>query len=196
MTTARVWHTATRLSDGRVLIAGGQDSIGGGLASAELYDPSTGTFSPTRSMTSPRQNQSATLLSDGRVLVAGGAAFDATGRPLGNGPLASAELYEPKNGSFSLTGSMAFVAEFYTATLLSDGRVLFAGGDDGMASLASAQLYDPQAGTFSSIGSMTVGREGHTATLLLDGRVLIAGGQRAGDTNAGAPFDSAELYRP
>jgi WD40 repeat protein len=194
MSTARVWHTATRLPDGRVLIAGGENGTGGGLASAELYDPKTGTFSPTGSMTTPRQNQSATLLPDGRVLIAGGADFDATGRPLGNGPLASAELYDPKNGSFSLTGSMTFVAEFYTATLLSDGRVLFAGGDDGMASLASTQLYDPKAGTFASAGSMATGREGHTATLLSDGRVLIAGGQSAGNTQAGSPFASAELY--
>jgi hypothetical protein len=80
--------------------------------------------------------------------------------------------------------------------LLSDGRVLFAGGDDGLASLSSAQLYNPSTGIFNSIGSMTTGREGHTATLLSDGRVLIAGGQSAGNTNSGTPFASAELYQP
>jgi hypothetical protein len=147
-------------------------------------------------MTTPRQNHTATSLSDGRVLVAGGAAFDATGRPLANGPLPTAELYDPKTGTFSPTGSMVSVAELYTATLLSTGRVLFAGGDDDGGSLASAELYDSKTATFSEIGSMTVGREGHTATLLPDGRVLIAGGQAAGNSNAGAPFASAELYQP
>jgi hypothetical protein len=195
MGSARAFQTATLLLDGRVLIAGGADTSGG-LASAELYDPKTGTFSTTGSMAEPREEHTATRLSDGRVLVAGGASFDRTDRPLGNGPLASAELYDPKTGTFSSTGSMVFAAEFYTATLLSDGRVLFVGGDIGRASLASAQVYDPKTGAFGSAGSMTVGREGHTATLLPDGRVLIAGGQAAGNSDSGASFASAELYQP
>jgi len=56
--------------------------------------------------------------------------------------------------------------------------------------------YDPKAGTFASAGSMATGREGHTASLLSDGCVLIAGGQSAGNTQAGSPFASAELYEP
>jgi Kelch motif len=198
MSTPRVSQTATLLTDGRVLVAGGNDGTGaaGGLASAELYDPTTGRFSPTSSMNTPRENQTATLLTDGRVLVAGGAAFDANGRPMGNGPLASAELYDPHSGRFIFTGSMTLLAENYTATLLADGRVLFAGGDDGSGSLAAAEIYDSFAGTFSSIGSMAAGRVGHTATLLADGRVLIAGGQPAGNSNSGTPLASAETYLP
>ena len=83
---------AMLLDDGRVLIAYGD-------ASAELYDPATGTFSPTGSMTTARVVASATRLADGRVLIAGGLA-----QPGGTKTLASAELYDPKSGTFSPTG--------------------------------------------------------------------------------------------
>jgi hypothetical protein len=73
-------------------------------ASAELYDPKTGTFSPTGSMATARHLYTATLLLDGRVLVAGGS----NGNDAGD--LASAELYDPKTGAFSLTGPMATTA--------------------------------------------------------------------------------------
>jgi WD40 repeat protein len=181
MTVAR-GGTATLLSDGRVLLAGGT-----GDASAELYDPKTGTFSPTGSMvrgarTGTRGGHTATLLLDGRVLIAGGADLSIL--------VASAELYDPKTGTFSPTGSMATARSEHTATLLSDGRVLIAGGSDASGDLASAELYDPKTGAFSPAGSMTTTRFGHTATLLSDGRVLIAGGA------GGAVSVSAELYQP
>jgi hypothetical protein len=86
MSSAREWQTATLLSDGRVLITGGFDSPGY-LATAELYDPQSGTFSPTGSMSSARSGATATLLSDGRVLITGGYG--------GSGPLATAEIYTP-----------------------------------------------------------------------------------------------------
>jgi hypothetical protein len=137
MTTFRIGQTTTLLSDGRVLIAGGFDrTLTMSLASAELYDPETGTFSPTGSMTTPRVSQTATLLSDGRVLIAGG--NDSPGDSLAGGRVASAELYDPTTGRFSPTGSMTTLRVDHTATLLSDGRVLIAGGSG-----SSAELYQP-----------------------------------------------------
>ena len=188
MTEPRAYHTATLLSDGRVLIAGGLDGKGDGLASAELYDPATGTFNSTGSMTAARSWDTATLLPDGRVLIAGGQVNSDT-----DVVLASAELYDPATGKFNPTGSMTAALSSHTATLLSDGHVLIAGGvSTDLEALASAELYDPASGKFSPAGSMTAARSSHTATLLSDGRVLIAGG-------IGTDLDahlSAELYDP
>jgi hypothetical protein len=211
MTTDRGGATATLLQDGRVLIAGGLTDTAT-LASAELYDPTTGKFSRTGSMSAAREGQSATLLSDGRVLIAGGVppyplamalAYHPKPGAQGTAPetmtgqpnLSSAELYDPKTGKFSITGSMSVGRRGQTSTLLADGRVLVAGGanesggGDGPA-LSSAELYNPATGTFSTTATMTSGREYDTATLLSNGRVLIAGGI----DESGRNVTSAELY--
>jgi hypothetical protein len=187
MASARDVHTATLLSDGRILIAGGSDGSKF-VASAELFDPKTGKFSPTGPMRTARAMHTATLLPDGRVLIAGGSI------PVGDssGVVASAELYDPATGKFSPTGPMTTAREGQTATLLSGGRVLIAGGvDAGEVTVASTELYDPATGTFSPTGSLATARSGHSATALPDGRVLIAGGD---DGSKG--LASAELYDP
>ena len=191
MTIPRIYQTATLLPDGRVLVAGGSTdgAFTAALSTAELYDPRTGTFTATGSMTTPRFEHTATLLRDGRVLIAGGSD--------GRAPLGTAELYDPRTGTFTATGSMATPRNGQSAMLLQDGRVLIAGGGGAAGILASAELYDPQSGTFVPTGSMVTARFVHPATLLGDGRVLIAGGQYAiRERLEWGPTDLAELYDP
>jgi N-acetylneuraminic acid mutarotase len=189
MTEARGYgHTATLLPDGTVLVAGGVCSLAcsrGALASGELYDPRLGSWTTAGEMIQARANHTATLLADGRVLVAGGAYSSGTGL----GGLASAELYDPGNGSWASTGDMD-EARYYghSATLMSNRMVLVAGG--GLVEVASAELFDPGSGSWTATGRMNEVRGGHTATLLSGGRVLVAGGA----VGSGRPLASGELY--
>ncbi|MGB8011819.1 MAG: kelch repeat-containing protein [Terriglobales bacterium] len=188
---ARDCHTATLLQNGMVLITGGR-SGNNTLSSAELYDPTTGNFTFTGSLLAARCDHSATLLQNGTVLIAGGY-YVGSGLPT----LAAAELYDPTTGTFSSTGSLGTARYGHSATLLTDGKVLVAGGvtsSDGytFVTIASAELYDPVAGTFSATGSLNTARSA-PATLLENGQVLVAGGS---SISAGAPFASAEIYDP
>jgi hypothetical protein len=190
VTVPRAFHTATLLPSGKVLIVGGFqfNFPNSALASAELYDPSSGTFSATGSMTAGRVDHTATLLGNGEVLIAGGYGNLQLG-------LSSAELYDPSTMMFSPTGSMTSGRGNQTASLLGNGRVLVAGGYSGFPGpgLSSAEIYDPSTGTFASTGSMTAGRGDHTATLLPNGKVLIAGGFTDFPCTPGA-LAIAELY--
>ena len=205
MSVARTDATATLLPSGEVLVAGGVGSRGRQLASAEIYNPSTGTFNPTGSMHTARSGHTATLLGNGKVLVAGGGCNKGHGNCdagsfLDN--LRSAELYNPKTGTWSTTGSMQFEREYFAATLLGDGDVLVAGGfatcdDDFCSDNRQAELYDPKTGTWSATGSMQRAREQFSATLLANGDVLVAGGLNEGGFNGYTKtFSEAELYDP
>jgi WD40 repeat protein len=126
-------HTATLLAGGRVLITGGADNRdwNGRYVTSLLYDPTSGTFTPSSAMSAARfkmRDASATL-PDGNVLVAGGSTV--------------VELYDPASGTFSPVEGTLDTERFYqTATTLPDGRVLISGGyDPSITSTARAWIF-------------------------------------------------------
>jgi N-acetylneuraminic acid mutarotase len=221
MSTPRVQHSATLMSNGRVLVAGGlattaesgPDAVG--LVSAEVYDPSTGKWTATGDMISPRARHTATLLQDGRVLVAGGicngpppgrpAIFSPDLDPMG--AVATAELYDPQTGKWTSTGTMTTPRVGHAATLLPDGEVLVAGAEHADDTFGwpepfkrgiqdSAELYNPATGKWIATGSMTAARTDEVAALLGNGKVLVAGGFGPLTATTHGALASAEVYDP
>lgn len=187
------------LPSGKVLVLGGLGRwlaptvpTGGAVDVAEIYDPSTGTFTATAKMMQPRQQFTASLMTNGKVLVAGG-----VGRT-GQGD--TAEIFDPAGdggaGSFSFTASMEVERYDHAATALPSGMVVVSGGGGVISGTrtASAEVFDPTgnagAGKWTTI-AMGEPRERHTSTLLANGKVLVAGGTR--DTTQ---LKSAEIYTP
>jgi len=191
MTTPRTHHTATLLLNGKVLITGGTDPTRPGSysasASAELFDPNTGTFTATGNMTTRHVSGSATLLADGRVLITGGNVVD-DGTGAFTNLWSVAELYDPSTGTFTATGNMVRPQAGNTSTLLNSGKVLISGtcqdwfDIDADAEGDRPELYDPVTGTFSAAGAKKTRWCSGPVILLANGQVLVAG--------------TAELYDP
>jgi uncharacterized delta-60 repeat protein len=198
--TARDSQTATLLSNGKLLVTGGQTNGGFTSAAAEVYDPGTGIWTATGSMNADRAHHTATVLPNGKILVAGGTSS-------ANGTLSSAELYDLAVGTWTMTGTMTSERSFHTATLLPNGQVLVVGGKrDHNKAISDAELYDPVTGTWTATSQLNFARASHTATLLPNGQVLVAGGARFGrkqSLTVLAPrlihphaLSSAEVYEP
>jgi hypothetical protein len=157
LNTPRLFHTATLLKTGKVLIAGGLDSNNAYIGQAELYDPATGTFTATGSMVDPRHLHTATLLATGKVLIVGGEGA--------NTFVAPPEIYDPDTGAFTTTGTLVTPQWLPAlAVLLPDRTVLVAGGSSIFASAGVpgccdaryAELFDPTTGTFSETGGLQI----------------------------------------
>src|SRR2546426_942401 len=140
---------------------------------------------PIADLNQPRAEHTATLLASGTVLIAGG-------RDAADQPLASAEIYDPATGGYTLLASPLPAPVWgHTATRLDDGTVLIAGGQRGARYRRAAQLFDPASDTFAALTPMSTPRGRHTATLLRDGRVVVIGG-----TDGVGPLASLEIYDP
>ncbi|WP_437623993.1 kelch repeat-containing protein [Sorangium sp. So ce1151] len=187
MNAARVYHAATLLQNGQVVVTGGDSDLGQGATRVQVYDPATTTWRAARPMSVPRAEHTSTLLSGGKVLVAGGR------RP--GEVLASAEVYDPEKDTWTATGTMNVPRAAYAATSISGGKVLVMGGYSergGSSRVASAEVYDPERGTWTAVAAMRVVRSGHTATLLQSGKVLVVGGE----DDHGRGHSTAEVYDP
>jgi hypothetical protein len=198
MESERADHSGTLLASGEVLIVGGWNGHAADAADdppwdplfAELFDPSSGSFTASGSMSTTRIGDSAIRLASGKVLVLGGVpSLQNVHQQLPDPHYA--ELYDPAAGTLSSAGNFTLSRTNYTATLLNDGMVLIAGGEQAGIKMTSSELLDPTTGTLSATGGLTIARTGHTATRLNDGRVLATGGT----DSSGNALASAELYQ-
>jgi hypothetical protein len=144
--TRRASHTATLLPNGKVLVAGGTSLISAQaitvpfdpvLASAEIYDPTTGTWTPTASMGQAREKHTATLLANGKVLVVGGDNYFGGVFPT------TAEVYDPATEKWSPTLPLVSGRREHITVLLPDGKVLVAGGFNTSDTGSATELFDP-----------------------------------------------------
>ncbi|MCM2303486.1 MAG: fibronectin type III domain-containing protein [Elusimicrobia bacterium] len=216
MTVARASHTATLMTNGCVLVVGGNAAATDAAVpvptnSANIYNPATGnwgpvTVGPSINLATARFNHTATLLNDGRVLICGGQNTNADG--VGNA-IQSCEFFTPNpsaaactQGTFSAAPSLLSARYSHTATLLKDGRVWFAGGRNPLVTatggyLPTTERYDPGSNSFQSASPMIEARAHHTATLMGDGKALVIGGYNKRDVLANTGItESAEIYDP
>jgi hypothetical protein len=184
---------------GDVLIAGGASASNKSLATAEFFDPSTSQFFATGHAAASRAGAAAAPLSESKVLLDGGFSGGATIKQfslnLYGKVIGSAEIFDRVTGAFSAAAPMATPRMAFTATRLSNGKILVAGGFDNSGNvLDNAEVYDPGERKFVAVSNpMRDCRVFHTATLLLSGKVLVTGGATnlSGDTT-----NSADLYDP
>lgn len=176
MSAPRASATVAALTDGKVLIAGGYDG-GRVLRSAEVFDPATGRLAPVGDLRIARSGATGTLLPDGRILLVGGGDGESAGRRA----LASAEIFDPATGRFTMTGSLAQRRYKHGAVALPSGDVLIVGGSDERdygGKLRSVERYDAASGTFRNAGRLASARFKLADGILLvaPGKVLVAAG--------------------
>lgn len=170
MTIARESHTATLLKNGKVLITGGHKGRRQNIIifdSAEIFDPSTSSFSSTGRMKKIRHKHDAVLMADGRVLITGGA-----DERDGDGAYKDSEIYDPAKGVFLTTAGMQFTRYKHkgTSLLLNNNLVLIPGGSP------QVELYNPETNSFKTIGTVGTNKLFSSSVFLQSGDALITGG--------------------
>ncbi len=178
MHSARTLATGTRLSSGKVLVAGGLNAAGNLVSSGEVYNPTSNSWTPvSNAMSTPRALGSAVLLASGKAMIAGGASV--------NSPsvitTSAVDFYDPATNRFSAGPAMDVAPALFGLTSLADGRVLEAGGDvaagtGDISPLAETEVYSPATNAWFSAGSLPTAEAGLTTTLLQNGQVLAAAG--------------------
>jgi hypothetical protein len=180
LTYARDGYAGAVLPDGKVLVTGGDVHLGPDTptTSCELYDPVPGTWSAAGPLGTARSFHNAILLNNGQVLIVGGASGGS-----GSSCLTSCELYDPSTNTCSPTGSMAEGRALIGIWLLSNGKVLVAGGIPTFVigtSLGTSELYDPSTGLWTPTGDLNTAVGGPSAVTLSDGTPLCIAGNQSG----------------
>lgn len=184
----RWWDTATLLTNGMVLVAGGTiENDTNGFADtneSELYDPVAGAPALTGFMIDARNSYQATLMTNGQVLASGG------------GGDATSEIYNPASGTWGNLANMTTERQDHIAVLLPNGKVLVAGGinDNTATDLSSAEIYNPVLGTWTATASMPYPADTFAAVLLTNGMVLVCGGSDASQSIFAET--NAAIYNP
>jgi hypothetical protein len=192
MELGRSFFTANVLRDGRVLVAGGFDGSSGNIEfkSAELYDPSTASWTPAANMNDVRAAAVSARLPSGRVLMLGG-------ENLVSPALDSGEIYDPRTNTWTSTAPMISPRAEDFVAMVSRGthhpHVLVAGGFGPNGPITDSEVYDVSTNTWHSVGPMNEGRGEFDWVRLSDGRILAAGGCCTPD---GQAISSAEIYDP
>jgi hypothetical protein len=178
MIQGRSSATADLLPDGKVLVAGGWSSSPfGPLGTAELFDPTTGTFQKTGSMATRLYKHASAAPRDGRVVIVGGET------QIGQ-TLSGVHIYDPATGAFTAQGKLVEHRGEATVVPLADGRVLVLGGGAADANgnfigfRRSVEIYDPATGQSVITDRFDEPRAVPAAVTLADGRILLAGGLR------------------
>ena len=191
-------QAAVLLRDGRVLVVGGTTNDGDETARAAIYDPGRDTWTPKENMSTERGHPEAVLLAGGRVLVTGDSPSVFGGLD-GFGAIGgAAEIFDPETDKWTPTASLSRPRTGHTLTLLPNGRVLAAGGEDPTGSdylvYSTTEVYDPISNTWSPGPDLSEPRGDHSATLMPDGRVLLIGG--IGQEDERYPLISMEFVTP
>lgn len=204
----RALGVAVVLRDGRVLLSGGVDNVGGGVSTCEVWDPKTGRFTPTGSMSVARIAHGGCQLPDGTVLVSGGTTtFSNPVLTLANAQN-SCEIWNPKTGNWSVTGSMRARRLAHGLDALQTGDSIATGGFEvrpilnfptPIGSVKTCELYNFATRKWSSAASMKTARAVHlwNNVQLRDGRMIVTGGLISGPLIVnGTPLAAAEIYDP
>ena len=190
-------QAAVLLRDGRVLVVGGTSSDGE-KSGGEMYDPASDAWTAIDNMSAERRMPVAVLLSDGRVLVTGDGPFVSSSTFTFGEPKGTAEIYDPDTGKWTPTADLSRPRTGHTLTLLPDGKVLAAGGEDPTGDdyvvYSTTEIFDPATNSWSPGPDLSEPRGDHSATLMPDGRVLLIGG--IGQKDERYPLTSMEFVTP
>lgn len=185
----RALAKSVSLLDGKALVTGGYRALyAGGIetqTTADLYDPSTGTWS-TSVMTVPHGGHALVRLDDGRVVAASGTTKASNGTKT-----TVVDVYDPATNTWSKVGDLSVGRAQVTGSLLLDGRILIAGGGASPTTYPDTEVIDPTDWSIESVEPLARARQAHAAARLLDGRVLVAGGADGQEL-----LDSVELFDP